>query len=73
MTGTVTVTAPQRYRMTPFDWLMMGLCAVAWGSAYTFNKIVLAELPPLTITAARLPIAAVFLFALCLATGTRLP
>ena len=59
--------------MTPFDWLMLGLCAISWGSAYTFNKIAIAELPPLTFTAARLPIAAAFLFLLCLATGTALP
>jgi drug/metabolite transporter (DMT)-like permease len=74
MTGVASsVVAPVRYRLTLSDWLMMGLCAVAWGSAYTFNKVAIAELPPLTITASRLPIAAAFLFVLCLATKTALP
>jgi drug/metabolite transporter (DMT)-like permease len=62
-----------RNQMSPLDWAMLGLCAIAWGSAYTFNKIAISELPPLTITAARLPIAALFLFSLCLATRTILP
>ena len=55
------------------DWLMLALCAMCWGSAYTFNKIAITELGPFTITALRLAIAVVILWTLVIAAGLRLP
>ena len=55
------------------DWVLLGICALCWGSAYTFNKLVVAELPSLTITASRLVIAAAFLTTLATLQAVRLP
>jgi drug/metabolite transporter (DMT)-like permease len=60
-------------RMTTADWGVLGLCAVLWGSAYSFNKITLAELPPLVVTAVRLVLAAATMFLIAHLTGTRIP
>lgn len=59
--------------MTSRDWALLAMCAVFWGSAYTFNKVIVTELPALTITAARLVIAASFLTLLATLQGVRLP
>ena len=48
-------------RMGWTEWGMLCLCAMLWGSAYVFNKIAIRELPHLTITLARLVIAAGFM------------
>lgn len=55
------------------DWAMMGLCAIFWGSAYTFNKITIAEIPVLTVTGVRLAIAAAFLYLLARLSGISVP
>lgn len=54
---------PQR-TMSIGDWAMLGLCALFWGSAYTFNKVTIAEIPVFTVTGVRLVIAAAFLYVL---------
>lgn len=59
--------------MSPGDWAMMGLCAIFWGSAYTFNKITIAEIPVLTVTGVRLTIAAAFLYGLARLSGVAVP
>ena len=61
------------YTMAGRDWVLLGICALCWGSAYTFNKLVVAELPSLTITASRLVIAAAFLTTLATLQAVRLP
>jgi drug/metabolite transporter (DMT)-like permease len=55
------------------DWGMLLLCSICWGSAYTFNKVTLAELTPLTITGWRLTIAAIFLMGLARISGLKPP
>jgi drug/metabolite transporter (DMT)-like permease len=55
------------------DWGMLVLCAVFWGSAYTFNKLTLAEMPTLTITAVRLLIAASVLYVFARWSGVAIP
>lgn len=55
------MASPALRRMGWTEWGMLVLCAVLWGSAYVFNKIAIRELPHLTITLARLVIAAGFM------------
>ncbi len=55
------------------DWAMLALCAILWGSAYTFNKITIAEMPVLTVTGVRLVIAASFLYLLARLNGVVIP
>jgi drug/metabolite transporter (DMT)-like permease len=61
------------FRMATRDWLMLLLCSVCWGSAYTFNKLIIPEVPALTITASRLAIACVVLTLLARLAGHHLP
>ena len=68
-TGTVHAV----FVMTGRDWVLLLFCALCWGSAYTFNRVIVAELPSLTITAARLVVAASFLTLLATLQGVRLP
>lgn len=60
-------------RMSLLDWSIFVLCAVLWGSAYTFNKLTIAEIPILTITGSRLLIAALILHSITIAWGQKLP
>ena len=41
--------------------LLLGILALLWGSSYIFIKIAVGEIPPLTLIALRVSIAAVFL------------
>jgi len=41
--------------------LLLGLLSLLWGSTYLFAKVALGEIPPLTLTAARVSIAAMAL------------
>ena len=43
------------------QWLLLGLLAALWGSAYVLVGVVLKELPPLTLVMCRLGLAAVVL------------
>lgn len=63
---------PQR-TMSLGDWGMLGLCAFFWGSAYTFNKVTIAEIPVFTVTGVRLVIAAAFLYMLARINGVAMP
>ncbi len=54
--------------MTPLpsartEYALLGVLALLWGSSYLFIKVAVAEIPPLTLIAARVGIAAVFLAA----------
>lgn len=64
---------PPGLRMGLAEWAMLCLCAMLWGSAYVFNAIAIKELPHLTITLARLTIAALFMQAVLRMTGHALP
>ncbi len=69
----VDTTKTMQARMGVREWALLVTCAMLWGGAYTFNKIVLPELPPLTITASRLAMAVTLLLPLALAYGYRPP
>ncbi|MFH1806463.1 MAG: EamA family transporter [Pseudomonadota bacterium] len=57
----------------PFELALLGLLALLWGSSYLFIKIAVAEIPPVTLIAIRVSIAALFLVAVLLWRGERLP
>jgi len=44
------------------EYALLGLLAGLWGSSYLFAKVALAEIPPLTLAATRVTIAALILF-----------
>ena len=65
------MTSPANARA--FDYLLLGLLATLWGSSYLFIKVAVAEIPPLTLIAARVTVAALVLLAVVAATEDRLP
>lgn len=52
---------------------LLGLMALLWGSSYYFAKIALVDLPPMTLAAYRVAIAAIFLLIVMRIVGDRLP
>lgn len=52
---------------------LLGVLALLWGSSYLFIKIAVAEIPPVTLIAVRVTIAAAFLLAVMHWRGERLP
>lgn len=53
--------------------VFLALLALLWGSSYLFIKVAVAEIPPVTLIAARVTIAALFLVIVMAWTGARLP
>lgn len=47
--------------MTPVDWLMLVILALIWGASFFFNKVAVAELPPIIVALSRVGIAAIIL------------
>jgi drug/metabolite transporter (DMT)-like permease len=60
-------------RASPSDWLLLVALALLWGTAFLFIKIALFELPPTTLVAARLGIAALVLTLAVRARGLSFP
>jgi len=54
------------------EFALLALLALLWGSSYFFLKIAVAEIPPVTLVAARVSIAAAFLLAVLRLRGERL-
>lgn len=55
------------------EYALLGLLALLWGSSYLFIRVAVAEIPPLTLIAARVTIAAAFLLLVMTWRGERLP
>lgn len=55
------------------EFALLGLLAVLWGSSYLFIKVAVTEIPPLTLIAARVSIAAVFLLCVVRLRHEKLP
>lgn len=55
---------PDNLRMTTSAWLWLLILSVLWGGGFFFNRILAAELPPLTGALCRVAFAAVFLLLL---------
>ena len=55
------------------EFALLGCLALLWGSSYLFIKVAVVEIPPLTLIAARVSIAAVLRTGLCRWYGHALP
>ncbi len=64
---------PMSTQRTLNDWLLLLALAAMWGSSFMFNRIAVADLPPLTVVAGRVGVAALVLTIIVYATGRRLP
>lgn len=58
---------------TPKDWMLLLALVAMWGSSFMFNRIAVASLPPLTVVAGRVGVAAIALIFIVYAMGRRLP
>ncbi|MGX1097132.1 DMT family transporter [Amorphus sp. MBR-141] len=65
--------APRPLVLTPRDWAMLAALSVLWGGSFFFAKIAVAEIPPLTLVALRVAVAAAALHVFLFATGRRSP
>ncbi len=55
------------------EFALLGVLALLWGSSYLFIKVAVAEIPPITLIAVRVAIAATFLLCVLAWTGDALP
>lgn len=55
------------------DWLLLMALVAMWGSSFMFNRIAIDTLPPWTIVAGRICLAAIVLTVIVYAVGKRLP
>ena len=55
------------------EFLLLGLLALLWGSSYLFLKVAVAEIPPITLIAFRVCVAAIVLYAVLTWRGLSLP
>ncbi len=59
--------------MTASDWALLAALSLVWGGSFLFNGVAVRELPPLTIVALRVAIAALALQVVLRALGVQLP
>jgi len=55
------------------EWLLLFTLSILWGGSFFFNKVILTELPPLTLVFGRTGIAALILVVGVYSSGQRLP
>lgn len=67
------LTAHFSHRAFVTHWLLLVLLALLWGPSFMVIKIGLHDIPPLSLAAGRIVIAAVFLYVLMRAGGERFP
>jgi drug/metabolite transporter (DMT)-like permease len=68
----MTITNPQRSNHT-IDFALLALLATLWGASYTFIKLGVATIPPITLIAARTLIAGLLLLVIMRWRGMSLP
>ncbi|NWG26567.1 MAG: DMT family transporter [Pseudorhodoplanes sp.] len=59
--------------MTPREWAMLFALSLLWGGSFFFTAVALADVPPLTLVAARTGVACVALLIAMRVAGMRLP
>lgn len=59
-------------QVQPYDYLLLALLALVWGGSFMLQKIAVAEVPPVTMTAMRQAVGALFMAALLVFAGNRL-
>lgn len=72
-TTTPLATADKAPPRAAFEWALLAVLATCWGASYTFIKIGVETLPPLTLIAARTLIAGLLLLAVLRVRGVKLP
>jgi len=65
--------APVQKTMTASDWTLLIVLSVVWGGSFLFIGVAVKELPPLTIVACRVTLAALALHLVLKVMGVRLP
>jgi drug/metabolite transporter (DMT)-like permease len=63
----------ERLKMGRREWAMLGLLSLVWGGSFFFIKIMVRDIPPLTMVAGRVLIAALALNAVMRLRGEKLP
>jgi drug/metabolite transporter (DMT)-like permease len=72
--GNVTMPSASIHKtMTASDWGLLIILSVLWGGSFLFIGIAVKELPPLTIVASRIALAAAALYLVLRVTGASLP
>jgi drug/metabolite transporter (DMT)-like permease len=70
----MTPGCPSPYAPAPVrEWLLLGALAALWGSSYLFIRVAVATIPPVTLIAARVTLAALLLSSLVLARREGFP
>ncbi|MEP0944696.1 MAG: EamA family transporter [Rhizobiaceae bacterium] len=67
------MTAPANPAKLGFEYALLGVLALLWGSSYLFLKVAVEEIPPITLIALRVTIAAVILYGVLVLKGQTLP
>ncbi len=65
--------APVQKTMTASDWAMLIVLSIVWGGSFLFIAVAVRELPPLTIVACRVALAALALHLVLRIAGVSLP
>ncbi|MDQ0610598.1 drug/metabolite transporter (DMT)-like permease [Variovorax sp. W1I1] len=71
-TTTLDTAAKPRPNLA-FEWALLAVLATCWGASYTFIKIGVQTLPPVTLIAARTLVAGLLLLAVLRMRGVKLP
>jgi drug/metabolite transporter (DMT)-like permease len=71
--GLIGHTAAMHRRMTALEWAMLLTLSALWGGSFFFTAIALRELPPLTIVALRVGLAAMILSIVVRAVALEMP
>ena len=66
-------SASKPHTNVAFEWALLALLATCWGASYTFIKIGVATIPPVTLIATRTLIAGLLLLAVLRMRGVKLP
>jgi drug/metabolite transporter (DMT)-like permease len=69
----MAATSTVNRSMTPLEWVLLVTLSVLWGGSFFFVGVAVKELPPLTIVALRVALAAPVLHLIICITGVRLP
>lgn len=72
-TSTPLATAGKAAPHAAFEWALLAVLATCWGASYTFIKIGVATIPPVTLIAARTLVAGLLLLAVLRMRGVKLP
>src|SRR6516225_4979268 len=67
------MTVAAQRAMTPREWVLLGLLSLLWGGSYFFVGVAVREIPPLTLVALRVGLAAALLWLGAPLLGVALP